>query len=160
MGLTEHQAARIWEERAEAEVRSLYFADLAASDVRLKQIINGVSFFLSSGAAATVVAKLPSAIPVGLALVAALAMAYSIAVNLDKRAAALVKLHCQWNHLSMDYEGLWNHWYEDGAEETLRGLQKRASEASELGIEMPYKENLIEKWSSRVYSRLRPATTQ
>ena len=44
--LTEHQANRVWEKRVEAEVRSLYFADLANRFTVRKQIITGASFFL------------------------------------------------------------------------------------------------------------------
>jgi len=58
--LTEAQANRVWQRMVEAEVRSFYFADLASSYNRLKQILNGATFFLSSGAAATVIAKMPA----------------------------------------------------------------------------------------------------
>src|ERR1035437_9545422 len=55
-------------------------------------------------------------------------------------------------HLCMDYEALWNHWYDDNAEEVLHELGKRAREASELGVEMPYDQPLIDKWENKVYS--------
>ncbi|MBI4469607.1 MAG: hypothetical protein HY650_09840 [Acidobacteria bacterium] len=53
--LTPDEVDRVWQRMAEAEVRAFYFADLAARATRQKQIITGVSFFLSSGAAATVI---------------------------------------------------------------------------------------------------------
>ena len=150
---SENQANRIWEKMIGAEVRSLYYGDLATRCNKVKQIITGVTFFLSSGAAATLAAKAPNWIPLVLAVFGAILMAYSIAVNLDKRASALSKLHYQWNHLSADYENLWNHWYEDDAEEVLERLLRRAREASEAGTELPYNEKLIEKWGERVYSK-------
>src|SRR5439155_4193515 len=139
----------------EAEVRSLYFADLASRYTKRKQIITGISFFLSSGAAATLAAKLPTWIPLVLAVVVAFTTAYSIAVNLDKCITIMVKLHHQWNHLSADYERLWNHWRDDEAEEVLADLVRRAREASEAGTEMPYDKDAINKWQEMVYSRFR-----
>jgi hypothetical protein len=143
----------------EAEVRSLYFRDLAARHSRYKQIVTGVSFFLSSGAAATLVAKLPNWVPLVLALIVAVLTAYSMSINLDKKVLTLAKLHHQWNRLEADYERLWNRWYQDGAEEEYEALVKRASEASETATaEAPYDEKLIEKWTSFVYERYQPTT--
>jgi hypothetical protein len=62
-----------------AEARALYFADLASSYTRRKQLITGVSFFLSSGAAATLLGKVPSWIPLILPTAVALTNAYSMA---------------------------------------------------------------------------------
>jgi hypothetical protein len=156
--LTEGQANRIWQKMVEAEVRSLYFADLASRYTKRKQIITGISFFLSSGAAATVVAKLPWWVPVTLSLIVAVASAYSIAVGLDRCIKTLSKLHSEWNRLSADYERLWEHWFDDDAEQVLTELQKRARDASEMGTEMPYNEDSRDKWENLVYSRFNQAT--
>jgi hypothetical protein len=156
MRLTENQANRVWQKMVEAEVRSLYFADLAAGYTRRRQIITGTSFFLSSGAAATLVANAPVWVPTVLATVVAILTAYSLAVSLDRCISTLVKLHYQWNHLCADYERLWNHWYDDDAEEVLADLAKRGRESSELGTEMPYNEKKIDKWREMVYSRFSP----
>jgi len=120
----------------------------------------GATFFFSSGAAATVIAKLPAWVPVVLAVLSAIAAAYSMATELDKRISTLVELHCQWNQLSMDYDSLWNHWYEDDAEQRLRELSQRANEASGLGVKMPYDETIVDKWTERVYSRFRQVPAQ
>ena len=77
--MTEQQTPKIWEKRIEAEVRSLYFADLTSRYALRKQIITGVSFFLSSASAASVVAKFPWYVPVALSVIVAGATAYSIA---------------------------------------------------------------------------------
>ena len=81
--LTEFQINLVWENMLAAEARSLYFGDLACRYTRWKQIITGGSFFLSSGAAAAVIGKLPLWVPVILTLGVAAATAYSMAVNLD-----------------------------------------------------------------------------
>jgi hypothetical protein len=110
--LTESQTDQIWDKMIFAEVRSLYFGELAARYTKRKQIIAGVSFFLSSGAAAALVAKMNSSVPLVLSLLSAVLMAYSIAVSLDRKAAMMAKLHHSWNKLEADYCRLWNHWYE------------------------------------------------
>jgi len=144
--LTESQTNRVWQDAFEAEVRAFYFGDLAARYIRQKQIITGVSFFLSSGAAATLIARSPSLIPVILSIIAAVLSAYSISSNLDKRALSMSKLHSTWNRLAVEYDRLWNHWYEDEAERQLVELQDRSIAASEAGTEPPYDEPLLEKW--------------
>jgi hypothetical protein len=158
--LTEEQAKRVWEKMLGAEARSLYFGELASSYVRRKQFITAASFFLSSGAAATVVAKFPAFVPVVLALVAALSTAYSLAINLDRSIVSLTKLHCQWNQLSADYENLWHHWQDEDSESVLNTLLKRAADASETAIEMPYKPETLDKWQNVVYSRVAAAAAQ
>jgi len=153
--LTEALTNRVWQRMVEAEVRSLYFADLANRYTRRKQIITGLTFFLSSGAAATIIAKAPSWVPLVLALVVAVATAYSMAVSLDRSIATMIKLHSGWNHLAVDYEYLWNHWTDDDAEQILGKLVKQGMEMSEQATEMPTKEKLIDKWREVVYSRFR-----
>lgn len=158
MGLTENETRTVWTRMAEAEVRSLYFANLASRYTKRKQIITGISFFLSSGAAATLIAKVPSCVPLLLSLAVAVAQAYSISVSLDRRIQTLSNLHSQWNQLYAEYEHLWNHWSDDDADSTLAALLKKARDASEIATEMPYDEALIQKWSKIVYSRF-PQTT-
>src|ERR1700693_1971400 len=113
--LTESEANRVWERMVEAEVRSLYYADLASRFTARKQVITGTSFFFSSGAAATLIGRLPTWVPAVLSVAGAIVTAYSIAVSLDRRIGALTKLHRQWNSLFADYERRWNHWSDAGA---------------------------------------------
>lgn len=157
--LSEAESRRVWERMAEAEVRSLYFANLASRYSKQKQIITGISFFLSSGAAATLIGKLPSAVPLALSSVVAIVTAYSMAVGLDRRIAELSNLHSEWNQLTAEYEHLWNHWQDDDASAVLDELVRKAREASESATEMPYDEDLIKKWSTIVYARYSQAAT-
>ena len=152
--LTEDQTARVWNKMAEAEVRSLYFGDLAARYTKRKQMIVAASFFLSSGAAASLWATMPAWVPLTMAIIVALLTGYSIAVNLDKAALTMANLHGEWNRLSNDYEHLWNRWYADDAEDTLKALLERAGQVSVKGsTEAPYDQNLIDKWETYVYSQ-------
>lgn len=149
--LTDAQVNEVWAESIAAEVRSLYFAELGARYTRYKQIITGVSFFLSSGAAAAIIGKSPAWVPALLALATAVATAYSIAVGLDKKASSMAKLHYTWSQIESDYRQLWNHWYDDEAEDQLKDILLRVREASQAAIvDAPYNENLVKKWRSFV----------
>ena len=101
------------------------------------------------------IAKLPGYVPLVLAVIVAVATAYSLAVNLDRGIGSMTKLHCQWNQLSADYEHLWNHWQDDDSERSLLSeLSRRAAEASEAAIEMPYNPDDLDKWQKVVYARV------
>jgi hypothetical protein len=150
--LTDDQTSQVWDEMIAAKVRSLYFADLGAKYTRSKQIITGVSFFFSSGAAAAMIGKSPVWVPIVLSLFTAIATAYSIAVGLDRKAATMSKLHYAWSQMESDYRLLWNHWYEEEAEDTLKDILFRSREASQLAItDAPYKIALVNKWRTFVH---------
>lgn len=158
--LTREEADRVWQRMVEAEVRSYYYGDLASQYTRRKQYITGISFFLASGAAATVAAKFPPVVPIILSLIVAILAAYSLGVGLDRCIRTLSKLHSDWNRLSSEYEHLWFHWQDADANEELQDLIKQARDISEIGTEMPYKPKLLQKWQDMVYSRFQqPATT-
>lgn len=157
--LTQNGTTLVWKKMFEAEVRSLYFGEQAVRYTTRKQIITGVSFFLSSGAAATLIASAPKWIPTAMAVVVALCTAYSMAVGLDRRIGTICKLHSEWNHLNSEYENLWDHWSEDGAQAILADLLKRGREASQIALEMPYDEKAMDKWGKLIYPRLKGEST-
>jgi hypothetical protein len=151
--LSDHQIETVWESMLSAEIRALYFADLASRYTRQKQIITGISFFLSSGAAATVIAQSPSWIPAALAIIAAAANAYSIAVSLDRKIGIMAKLHSAWNRIATDYERLWNHTYDPDAEAKLDEILSQEKEPSELAAtDAPNNQKLMSKWQDYVFS--------
>jgi len=134
-----------------AETRSLYFGDLTVRYTRQKQWITGVSFFLSSGAAAAVIGKLPSIVPAALSVIVAIATAYSMAVNLDGRVKTMAKLHSLWNEIASDYDTLWNHAYNEDSEAQFSDIIGREREASELSTtDAPNDQKLLAKWEDRV----------
>jgi len=152
MALTKDQTYRVWENMLAAETRALYFGDLTTQYTRQKQWITGSSFFLSSGAAATLISKAPGWVPLVLAIATALITAYSMAVNLDGRIATMAKLHSLWSQLATDYDRLWNHTYDDDAEDTLDEVIGRERDASELAAtDAPNKKELLEKWQQHVF---------
>jgi hypothetical protein len=149
--LTPEQIDNVWEQRISAEVRSLYFGDLANLYARQKQWISGASFFFSSGAVVILIAKLPILVPIILSALVALLNAYTVAVNLDSKIRTMAKLHNAWNQIGCDYRRLWSHTYSDDAETELRDLQRREAEISELATtDAPHDPKRLERWENHV----------
>lgn len=152
--LTDNQRSQVWRNLFEAETRSLYFADLASTYTLRNQRIVGTSFFMSSGAAAAIVGKLPDWVAVGASVIVAVATAYSIAAGVEKKAATMSKLHAAWNKLASDYERLWDHQWDADAEGILDRLKDRGNQLSEQATtEAPNDQALMDKWSALVYSK-------
>jgi hypothetical protein len=150
--LTEDQINDVWEGQISAEVRALYFGDLASVYSTRKQWITGVSFFLSSGAAAILIAKGPVWVPIVLSTVVALVTAYAVAVNLDSKIRTMAKLHYAWTQIGNDYKRLWNHVYSDDAESELQDLLRRELEFSELAAtDAPHDPKRVSRWQDQVF---------
>ena len=150
--LNEFQITRAWDNLLAAETRALYFGDLASRYTRRKQWITGLSFFGSSAAAATLVAKAPAWVPLLLAVVVAVATAYAMAINLDRRMATMAKLHSSWSRIAGDYEHLWNHANDEDAEHQLETIIEREKEPSELATtDAPNDQTLLGEWQDRVF---------
>src|SRR5580704_5369002 len=149
--LTESQIEQVWERKVGAEVRSLYFGDFANRYSRRKQIITFVTFFLSSGAAATLVGKSPSWVPLVLSILVAILTAYSLAVGLERLVRTMARLHYSWNQIATDYDRLWNHAYDDDAENAFGDLLRRERDLSELATtEAPNDQKVLGEWQDRV----------
>jgi hypothetical protein len=115
--------------------------------------MTGVSFFLASGAAASLIGKLPQWVPLVASAVVAVLSAYSMAVGLDRKISTMAKLHSAWNLIALEYERLWSHPDSDDAEEHLYAVFQREKEPSELAAtEAPYKEKLLGKWQEYVFA--------
>jgi hypothetical protein len=150
--LTEPQIEDVWEGQVSAEVRSLYFGDLASVYSQRKQWITGLSFFLSSGAAATLIAKLPVWVPIALSTIVAVITAYAVAVNLDSKIRTVGKLQYAWSQIGSDYKRLWNHTYSEEAESELVDLQRRELELSEMAAtDAPNDPKRMERWQDQVF---------
>ncbi len=153
--LSYEQVLNTWERVIESEVRALYFGDLANLYSRRKQFITGVSFFLSSGAAATVLAKAPSWVPVTLSVIVALATAYSIACNLDSTMRTMAKLSHSWSELAAGYERIWCDPYSEESATLYHQLGEKERELSMLATtDAPNDQERLRKWQIHVF-RLR-----
>ena len=150
--LDEFQTSQVWENMLAAETRSLYFADLTSRYTRTKQWMTGISFFLASGAAASIIGKLPQSVPLIASAVVAVLTAYSIAMGLDRKIGTMAKLHSTWNMIAVEYQRLWSHTYSDDAEEQLYALIQREREPSELAtMEAPNNQKLLGEWQEHVF---------
>jgi len=151
--LNDFQIARVWENMLAAETRALYFADLTARYTRRKQWITGGSFFLSSGAAATLIGKAPTWVPILLALVVAGANAYVMAINLDRKIGTLAKLFSAWAQIASDYERLWSHARTEEAEGEFERIIDKERQPSELAAqEAPNDQKLLAQWQQHVFA--------
>lgn len=142
---------------AEAEARALYFGALSSRYNMERRWINGIQLFLASGAAVTIAASAPSWIPVIMSAITAGLTAYSIATELNRKVGIAIKLHCEWNRIASDYRNLWDHWTADDADQIYQRIRDRDLDASELGLELKYDEDLSNKWSDRAYDRYKTA---
>jgi hypothetical protein len=152
--LTPEQIEDVWEGQISAEVRSLYFGDLASVYSQRKQWITGLTYFLSSGAAATLIAKMPIWFPIMLSTIVAVLSAYAVAVNLDSKIRTMTKLHFSWAQIQNDFARLWNHTYSDGAEFELYDIQRRVQEFSELATtDAPYDPKRLLRRQEQVFKQ-------
>ena len=149
--LTIEQVEKVWERMIEAEVRALYFGDLANYYTRWKQWITGGSFFLSSGAAATVIAKAPTFVPVGMSAVVALAQALAIAWNLDSAIRTMATLNKGWSEIAAGYERVYSDPYTDQSEISYHQIGEKERELSMLATtDAPNDQKRLGKWQKRV----------
>jgi hypothetical protein len=150
--LSQDQINHVWDSLLAAETRALYFSDLASTYARQKQWITGLSFFLSSGAAATLIGKLPAVVPIVLSLVTAALTAYSIATGLDRKTSTMAKLASTWREIAAAYDRLWNHTYDIDAEKQLDEIIESERMPSDLAAtDAPIDEKRLTRWQSRVF---------
>lgn len=151
--LTGDQINRVWDSLLAAETRALYFSDLATRYARQKQWITGLSFFLSSGAAATIIAKAPAWLPVILSVITAALTAYSIAAGLDRKTSTMVRLASSWREIAAAYDRLWNHAYDVGASDDLYKILESENAPSDLAATdgPPIDEKRLDTWQQRVF---------
>lgn len=152
--LTEDQITAVWERQLAAEVRSLYFGELATKYTVQKQWISGLSFFLASSAAATIVAKSPAWLPILLSCMTALLSAYSVARGLDGATRTMSKFQFVWSELAAGYEALWNTTWEDDASARFAVLIARENDlSSQASTEAPNNQARLDYWQQQVFKQ-------
>jgi hypothetical protein len=152
--LNENQIASIWERQLSAEVRSLYFAELANKFTRQKQFISGASFFLASGAAATLIGKAPAWVAIVLSCITAIISAYSVARGLDGATRTMAKFQFSWSELAAGYEALWNATYQEDAVSQLGLLVAKENDlSSQTSTDAPNDQKRLEYWQDQVFKQ-------
>lgn len=151
--LTDTQYKTVWERQIDAEVRSLYFADLTHRYAQQKQANTFLTFFLASGAAASLVAKLPSWVAILLSTLVAILTAYSVALRIDQKISTMSKLHSDWATLAVEYEHLRENPDAENTDVVLNDLLRRDLEASKTAsTEAPNDQKRIARWTAQVFS--------
>jgi hypothetical protein len=155
--LSESQVNHAWDEMLSAEIRALYFADMARWYTKQQQIVTWGILFLSSGAFVVFfVSNLPDHLlflrPVLPLLAAALSL-FSLVRQNQKLAFDATELHKKWNQLASDYRVLWDNVYIDDAQTVLAGLIQRGHDLSAPATTMPRNEKALSKWQDYVMSR-------
>jgi len=152
--LTEDQITSVWERLLASEVRALYFGELASRYTVQKQWISGLSFFLASSAAATIVAKSPVWLPIFLACITAVLSAYSIARGLDGATRTMSKFQFAWGELAAGYEALWNSTWQEDAGTRLALLVARENDlSSQASTEAPNNQSRLDYWQQQVFKQ-------
>ncbi len=150
---TQEQIDDLWDRRISSEVRALYFADLTSVLCRQKQWIAGISFFLSLGAAATLLGGYTNdAVAIACSLIVAGLNAYLFAFNLDSKIQSLSKLHAGWNQLADEYADLWNHTYAADARGHFESLIRQERELSAIAAtDAPNDQKRMGRWQQHVF---------
>ncbi len=152
--LNDLQIGAVWERQIAAETRALYFAELASTYTRQKQVISGASFFLASGAAATLIARAPAWVAIVLSCITAAITAYSIARGLDGATRTMAKFQFSWSELAAGYEALWNTTYQDDAVSRLEQLVSKENElSSQASTEAPNNQERLSYWQEQVFKQ-------
>lgn len=151
--LNQAQIQRVWEGMLLAEMRALYFADLANRYNALQRNVTLAVLGVTSGAAASMVAELPEGlawISKALTFMAALLSYYLFAMQNQKRAQEATDLHYRWSQLAAEYESTWENVHADDALQRLDKADATAIELSKAGLHLPNRTKLVKKWQDVV----------
>lgn len=154
--ISQAQVERVWDGMLLAEMRALYFADLAVRYNRWQRALTLLTLFLSSGAFVTMIAKLPENLPYKeliaplFALTAAALSAYSFAAQIPKRAIDASDLSFRWLKLMSQYESIWENTQAADAFERLQKADEAVMEASKSSHQIPYRKRIFSHWQDHV----------
>ena len=152
MPLAELEACGVRQKSFDAEVKALYFADLAYRAKRKKYRLEEISLFVNCVAMIALAVNLRM-VSFGILTASLFIGAYAIASYEDWTVTTLTMLHSRWNSLNWDYEQLSHKWKDDDASRALEALDHRAKLAEQTGSEIRINKRLIEQWYEFVLSR-------
>lgn len=152
--LNENQQKRTWEGWLTAEMRAYYFADLAGSYQARQRGATWATLVSSSGAALTILVRLPNElawVAPTLALLTAALSLYGLVMQFQVQATASADLHFRWNVLAGEYERLWEDMYAEDAPTRLTALDARGAELSKTGATFRYQPRRMLRWQAKVH---------
>ena len=147
------QQRRVWEGMLSAEIRSNYFAELSGRYGSKQKLATWATLLFSSGAAISLMARLPDDlqwIRLLCALTATAISIYSVVMQNQKLAVDASDLHARWNRLAKDYQRLWENVYVEDAAERLDALEDRATDLSKAGTIFPNDRRAMLRWEQHV----------
>lgn len=147
--LSELQRRDVWENWLGAEIRSDYFADLAARYKHRQTLLTSLGLVLSSGAVVTILAS-HHWWALGCAVLATVVNTLSLVQQNQKLITDCSDLSFKWSRLASDYKALWDSMYSDDAPQRYRMLDEKVSEISKSSHGMPLNEKAMLKWQNRV----------
>jgi hypothetical protein len=125
------------------------------TELQRKRVWEGwwTSLFLSSGAVASVIIRLPqefSWVAPVLALLGSALTLYSLIAQNQKHATDSADLHLRWTRLASEFQRLWDDMYADDAPARLAVLEEREAELGRAGTAFPVNEKRLLKWQDHV----------
>ena len=136
----------VWEEMLFASMRANYFAELLRSYQKRDKWLRVGVLVASSGAVATALPEMSGWIRL-LAPVLAVAGSFWLLISqYSTLARDAADLHSGWGGLARDYERLWNHLDESGAEVTFHQIYECGESLSKTGAKFPYQAKRLEYW--------------
>lgn len=155
--LTESQIDRVWKCLIAAEVRALYFAELANLHMTRQRRLSWIGLFLTSGAFGSVLALAANVAPaitiwssVLLGAVATGIALYRTVWSTPSDASAAARLYSRWNRLAAECQTLWETTWSDDAESRLARCEERSREVSEESLGFPADERRLTHWEGYV----------
>lgn len=157
--LNEAQQSILWESWLEAQVRSVYFAELSGNYRARQRYYTIASLLLSSGAFLSLfsISVNPQmAILLGkiLAFLSAAIGIVSLVSRNEGTADLCADLHRRWNMLAVDYGRLWANVYADDAKEKLDELEKREIEISQASLPQQTVKRAMKRAKQHVFTPL------
>ena len=160
--LSQAQIQRVWEGMLAAEIRALYFADLAARYNARQAKATWATLVLSSGAVVSLLAALPEEyalwVRLALTVTTVIVSAYSLAAQIQKRALEASDLHERWHRVAAEYQAIWENVGALDAFERLQKVDNTVAELSTASHQIPYRERLMRKWQVRVQAEWKQRT--
>lgn|ERR1039458_2579727 len=134
---------RVWDEMLFAAMRANYFGEMVLWYQNLEKWIRVVILVASSGAAATVLAKTPDWLKLGLPIIAAAGSFWLILSQFGMLAREASDIHAGWNSVEARYERLWNSLEEPGSEMLFDQIYDSANALSKAGTKFPNRQKRL-----------------
>jgi hypothetical protein len=136
----------VWEEMLYARMRADYFGELVRHYLNWDKALRVFVLLASSGAFASVLAAAPKWLSLGFPSIATAGSFWLLFSQYGMLARDATDLHEGWNSLATEYERLWNHLDDLGAEGAFDRIYAKGDNLSKMGTRFPNKKRRLEFW--------------